>query len=99
MPLGLKKSRATYQHLVNFIFRSLIRKSMEVYVDDILVKSMKKIDHLQHLSEAFSILKHMKLNLAKCAFSVASDKFLGHVVTRRGIKANLEKIQTIINIR
>ena len=73
---------------------------MEVYIDDLLVKSMQEAGHLQHLSTTFSILKifQMMLNLAKCAFGVASGKFLGHAVTKRGIEAKPEKIQEIINM-
>ena len=57
MPFGLKNEGATYQQLVSLIFRPLIRKNIEVYVDGLLVKSIQEVDHLQHLSEAFSIIK------------------------------------------
>ena len=54
------------------MFRDLIGKSMEVYVDDLLVKSKEEADHLRHLSEAFAVLRRfqMKLNLTKCSFGV-----------------------------
>ena len=57
---------------------------MEVYVDDLLVKSKDRVDHFGHLAKAFSILRkfQMKLNAAKCAFGVSSGKFLGHLVSR-----------------
>ncbi|XP_074337389.1 uncharacterized protein LOC141674577 [Apium graveolens] len=73
---------ATYQRLVNKIFAHLIRKTMEVYVDDMLVKSLSKADHISHLREAFEVLRHhnMMLNQAKCAFGVGSGNFLGHMV-------------------
>lgn len=73
---------------------------MEVYVDDTLVKSMHAKDHCQHLTEMLGVLrKHeMKLNPKKCAFGVSSGKFLDHIVYS-GIKENLEKIQTIIEMR
>ena len=69
MPFGLKNAGATHQRPLNHMFRSLIGKSMEVYVDDLLVKSKGEPDHLGHLAEAFGILKkfQMKLNPAKCA--------------------------------
>ena len=57
MPFGLKNVGTTYQRLVNFMFTPLIGKSMEVYVDDLLVKSIQEPDYLQHLSRAFDILK------------------------------------------
>ena len=69
MPFGLKNAGATYQRLVNHMFRSLIGRSIEVYVDDFLVKSTEDADHLAHLTKAFHILRTvwMKLNPAKCA--------------------------------
>ena len=86
--------------MVNHILRSLIRKSIEVYVDDLLVKSKESADHIEHLAEAFNILRkfHMKLNPAKCMFGVSFGKFLEHQVSRRRIKANPKKIQAIINM-
>ena len=100
MPFGLKNAGATYQPLVNYMFRDLIGKSMEIYMDDLLVKSREESDHLRHLADAFNILRkfRMKLNPAKCAFGVSSGKFLGHLVSRRGIEANSEKIQALINM-
>ena len=56
MPFGLKNAGAIYQRLVNHMFREMIGKSMEVYIDDLLVKSMEEADHIKHLVEAFSIL-------------------------------------------
>ncbi|XP_022883807.1 uncharacterized protein LOC111400642 [Olea europaea var. sylvestris] len=74
---------------------------MEVYVDDMLVKSIKAKDHCQHLTEMFDILRKygMKLNLRKCAFGVSSGRFLGYIVNNRGIEANPEKIQAIIQMK
>ena len=79
--------------MVNHIFRDLIEKSMEVYMDDLLVKSEEEANHIKHLVEAFSILRkfQMMLNLIKWAFRISSWKFLGHLVSRRGIEANPEK--------
>ena len=75
MPFRLKNAGAIYQRLVNKIFTHLIGKTMEVYVDDMLVKSLDKADHINHLREAFEVLRHhkMMLNLAKCAFSIGSE--------------------------
>ncbi|MGI4673529.1 reverse transcriptase family protein, partial [Klebsiella pneumoniae] len=74
MAFGLKNAGATYQRLVNKIFKHLIGKTMEVYVDDMLVKSLEKASHIEHLREAFEVLRHhrMMLNPAKCAFGVGS---------------------------
>ena len=77
MPSSLKKARATYQRLVNHMFKGLIGSSIEVYVDDLLVKSKEEADHLTHLDGTFHILRRyqMKLNPAKCAFGVSFGSF------------------------
>ena len=74
---------------------------MEVYVDDMLVKSIEAEEHIKDLQEAFGTLrKHrMKLNPTKCAFGVASGKFLGFMVTQRGIEANPKKIRAILDMK
>ncbi|CAL8992282.1 unnamed protein product [Prunus brigantina] len=94
MPFGLKNAGATYQRLVNQIFAELIGTLMEVYVDDMLVKSRTVDDHLRNLSLMFGKLKqyNMRLNPSKCAFGVASGKFLSFMISQRGIEANPEKI-------
>ncbi|CAL9028480.1 unnamed protein product, partial [Prunus brigantina] len=82
MPFGLKNVGATYQRLVNNIFAPLIGNTMEVYVDDMLVKSRTTNQHIPNLSAMFTILKQykMRLNPTKCAFGVASGKFLGFMI-------------------
>ena len=82
IPFGLKNAGATYQRLVNRMFQKQIGTSMEVYIDDMLVKSTTAELHIAHLVEAFLILKeyNMKLNPAKCAFGVLARKFLGFIV-------------------
>jgi len=66
---------------------------MEVYIDNMLVKSLKKEDHFKHLEEYFEILNQyqMKLNPTKCTFGVPSGEFLGYIVTKKGIEANPTK--------
>ena len=83
MAFGMKNARATYQRLVTNIFRLLMGKTMEVYIDDMLVKSKECPDHTKHLKETFELLGtyDMKLNPLKCAFGVSSGKFLGFMVT------------------
>ncbi|KAK8921231.1 hypothetical protein KSP39_PZI020106 [Platanthera zijinensis] len=95
--VGLKNAGATYQRLMNKIFKELIGKSMEVYVDDMLVKSIRRDDHLKDLVKCLRILRQygMRLNPSKCAFGITSGKFLGFMVTQRGIEANLEKIKAL----
>ena len=101
MPFGLKNARATYLRLVNQMFKKQIGRNVEVYVDDMLVKSRKEEDHLDDLRETFNTLRqyHMKLNPSKCAFGVSSGKFLGFIVSQRGIKANPEKVRAILEMR
>lgn len=100
MPFGLKNAGATYQQLVNQMFANQIGKNMEVYVDDMLVKSVTVDHHIQDLAETFKVLKRykMRLNPAKCAFGISSGKFLGFMVSQHGIEANPEKIQALLNM-
>ena len=100
MPFRLKNTGATYQRLVNRMFQKQIGTSMEVYIDDMLVKSDTAELHITHLTEAFQILKeyNMKLNPAKCAFGVLAGKFLGFIVNNRGIEANLDKIRVVLDM-
>ncbi|KAM1262100.1 hypothetical protein ACFX2G_027878 [Malus domestica] len=101
MPFGLKNAGATYQRLVNSMFVEQIGKSMEVYVDDMLVNSKHADQHITNLSETFTILKRyrMRLNPNKCAFGVGSGKFLRFMISQRGIEANLEKIKAILDMK
>ena len=94
MSFGLKNAGVTYQCLVNMMFKEQIGKTMEVYVDDMLVKSKIATDHIAHLSDTFVVLRkyRMKLNPLKCLFEVASEKFLSFMANHRGIEANPEKI-------
>ena len=73
---------------------------MEVYVDDMVVKSLDKVDHIRHIRETVEVLRQCKmiLNQAKCAFGVGSRKFLGLMVSKRGIEANPDKIRAILDM-
>ncbi|KAL0420201.1 UNVERIFIED_CONTAM: Ribonuclease HI [Sesamum latifolium] len=101
MPFGLKNAGATYQRLVDKIFRSQIGINVEVYIDDMLVKSKKAEEHVKDLEETFSVLRKykLKLNPAKCDFGVQGGRFLGFMVTQRGIEANSLKIKAIIDMK
>ena len=100
MPFGLNNAGATYQRLVNKMFSKQIERNMEVYMDNMFIKSKDKPAYLDNLKETFATLKQyqMKLNPSKCVFGVASGKLLGFMVSQRGIKANLEKVRTILNM-
>ena len=100
MPFGLKNAGATYQRPVNRMFQKQIGTSMEVYIDDMLVKSTTAEFHIAHLSAAFQILReyNMKLNPTKCAFGESAKKFLGFIVNNRGIEANPNKIKVVLDM-
>ncbi|XP_056694872.1 uncharacterized protein [Spinacia oleracea] len=100
MPFGLKNAGATYQKLVDKIFAGQKGRNVEVYVDDSIVKSKKEVDHIGDLKETFATLRQfgMKLNPKKCVFGVKSGKFLGFLVSERGIDANPEKVEAILNL-
>ena len=100
VPFGLKNVGATYQRLVNRMFQKQIGIPMEVYIDDMLVKSTTAELHITHLAEAFQILKeyNMKLNPAKCIFGVSVEKFLGFIVNNQGIEANPDKIKVVLDM-
>ncbi|KAL0449611.1 UNVERIFIED_CONTAM: hypothetical protein Slati_1517500 [Sesamum latifolium] len=78
-----------------------IGTTMEVYMDDMLVKSLKGDDHLSDLKQAFEVMRGygMKLNPNKCTFGVRGGKFLGYMVSERGIEANPEKIEAISKLQ
>ena len=82
------------------MFSKQNRRNVEVYVDDMLVKSKEEKDHLDDLKEMFDTLKQysMKLNPAKCTFGVSSRKFLGFMVSHRGIEANPENVRAILKM-
>ena len=100
MPFGLKNAGATYQRLVNKMFAERLGATMEVYIDDMLVKSQKATDHIDHLKDCFFILNKygMKLNPTKYTFGVTSGEFLGYIVTQRGIEANPKQITAILDL-
>ena len=100
MPFGLKNAGATYQRMVKRTLAKQLGKTVEVYIDDMVVKSILAEDHLSDLRAVFNILRRhrLKLNASKCAFGVGSGKFLGFMVTQRGIEANPDQITIILNL-
>ena len=100
MPFGLKNAGATYQRLMNKMFTHQIGRNIQVYVVEMLVKSLRKDDHLDDLWETFDTLQsyNMKLNPNKCTFRVTVGKFLDFMVSQGGIEVNPEKIQAIMEL-
>jgi len=90
MPFDLKNAGVTYQRMMDKVFKHQLGRIMEGYVDDMLVKSMTFEQHLQDLREVFQVLEShsMKLNPSKCMFAIRRGKFLGFLVSNRGIEPN-----------
>jgi hypothetical protein len=94
MTFGLKNAGATYQRAMNLIFHDLLGIIVEVYINDIIVKSVGDDSHLADLRLAFENMRRykLKMNPLKCAFGVSSGKFLGFIVHEKGIEINPKKI-------
>ena len=94
----LKECWGTYQRLVTQMFRPLLDSTIEVYINDMLIKSKQRPDHAAHLQQTFDLLREygMKLNPLKCAFGVSAGRFLGFMVTQRGIEANPAQLKAIL---
>ena len=101
MSFGLKNVGSTYQQMMTKMFEPQLGRSIEVYVDDMVVKSKVMSKHVGDLTSIFEILrKHkLRLNTSKCSFGVGSRKFLGYMVTHRGIEVNLNQIKAIKSLQ
>jgi hypothetical protein len=100
MPFGLRNAGATYQRCMNHVLREHIGRTVEAYVDDIVVKTRKASDLLSDLEVTFMCLraKGVKLNPEKCVFGVPRGMLLGFIASERGIEANPDKIAAITNM-
>jgi hypothetical protein len=101
MTFGLKSDGATYQRAMNYIFHELISKIVEIYIDDVVVKSRNYKEHLADLRKMLECTrKHgLKMNPNKCAFGVSAGQFLGFLIHERGIKVGQKLISTIDSIK
>lgn len=97
MPFGLKTAPATFQRLINYVLRDHINKICVVYLDDILIFSTSFDEHIISIKKIFNTLRasNLKIQLNKCQFADYTTKFLGHVVSREGIKPDPSKISSI----
>jgi len=97
MPFSLKDTGATYQRAMQTISEDMLHKTMEYYVDDLVVKSKKRLNHLHNLQQNFKRLRRcqLKINPLKCAFGITSSKFLGFVVRHQGIEIDKAKVKEI----
>ena len=100
MPFGLKNTRSTYQRIMTRMFEPQLGKSIEVYIEDMVVKSKVEFKHINDLGNIFRILRRhkLRLNATKCSFGVGSGKFLGYMVTHREIEVNPNQIREIRNL-
>jgi len=101
MPFGLKNARATYQRLMDKVLAPMLGRNVYAYVDDMVVASRERMQHVADLEELFvTISKYrLKLNPEKCVFGVEAGKFLGFMLTERGIEVNPDKCAAIIAMR
>ncbi|GKF75371.1 reverse transcriptase domain-containing protein [Tanacetum coccineum] len=101
MSFDLKNTGATYQRLVDKAFEKQIGKNLEVYLDDLVIKSHTEREILRDVEETFHNLRriNMKLNPKKCAFGAEEGAFLGHVVSMQGIKACPQKAKVVMKLQ
>ena len=101
MSFGLKNVGSTYQRMMTRMFESQLAKNIEIYVNDMVVKSKVVSEHLGDLGNIFDVLRRHKLclNASKCSFGMGLGKFLGYMVTHRGIKVNPNRIKAINDLK
>ncbi|XP_065638118.1 uncharacterized protein LOC136071128 [Quercus suber] len=97
MSFGLKNVGSTYQRMMTRMFEPQLGRNIEIYIDDMVVKSKMVAEHVKDLESTFKVLRKYKLrlNAAKCSFGAGSGKFLGYMVTHRGIEVNPDQIRAI----
>ena len=90
MPFGLKNARTTYQRMMTRMFQEKIGCTVEVCINDMVVKSKQEARHVEDLRGVFEVLRQHKLRLngEKCTFGMGANKFLGYLISNRGIEAN-----------
>ena len=100
MSFGLKNARATYQRVMTTLFHYMMHQDVEIYVNDMIVKSRDRADHLATFERFFEMIRQIRLRLnpKKCTFGVTSRKLLGCVVSEIGIEADLENIIAILEM-
>jgi hypothetical protein len=101
MPEGMKNAGCTFSRMIAIFLHSQLRRNILAYVDDIVVKSVQRRDHIGDLVETFANLRaaNLRLNLEKCVFNIHKGKVLGCIISTKGIKANFDKIKALIEIQ
>lgn len=100
MPFGLSNAVATFQRFMSRLFEGMINNFVFVYIDDILIASASFEEHLQHLQLVFERIRDagLMLKLSKCKFCASELPFLGHVLTREGIKMDADKVKPVVDL-
>jgi hypothetical protein len=101
MPKGLKNASPTFYRMTKVILKDQMQRNVYAYVDGIMVASKKKATQIQELVDTFSNMRRaqLKLNPEKCVFSVRRGKVLGYLVSVKGNKANIDKINAIVDMK
>jgi hypothetical protein len=97
MTFGLRNARATYQRAMNLIFHDLLGILLEVYIDNLVVKSAEFDGHMANLRITFERMRkyNLKMNPLKCVFGVSAGRFLGFIVRKGGIEIDPNKVESI----
>ena len=100
MPFRLKNEGGTYQRAATTLFHDMMHRDIEVYVDDMIIKSRGRADHLVALERFFERIRQfrLRLNPTKCTFEVTFRKLLGHIISERGTEVEPEKIRAILDM-
>jgi hypothetical protein len=101
MPEGLKNGGCTFSRMIAIVLHPQIRRNNLAYVDDIVIKSVHRRDHISDLAEAFANLRaaNLKLNPEKCVFDIHKGKVLRYLVSTKGIEANPDKIKALVEMQ
>jgi hypothetical protein len=101
MPEGLKNAGCTFSRMIAIVLHPQLRRNILAYVDDIVVKSVQRKDHISDLAETFANMRvaNLKLNPEKCVFGIHKGKVLGCLVSTKGIEANPDKNRALVEMQ